>query len=151
MINSIAEFEAKFGESALVDFISSFSCRLNQEVEDFLKFRALQSSRLSASQTYLVIDDDNYQLLGYYTLVLKSYAVRGSSLSSANRRLISRFAEEDEAGNFHAAVYLIAQIGKNFALPVEEQISGARLIGFRRVSCNQASRRRQARYGRARG
>ena len=68
--------------------------------------------------------------MGYYTLVLKSYAVKGASLNSANRRLISRFAEEDEAGNFHAAVYLIAQIGKNFALPVEEQISGDRLIGL---------------------
>ncbi len=130
MINSIAEFATKFGESALADFISSFSCPLNSEVEDFLKYRAIQSSRLSASQTYLVIGDDNYQLLGYYTLVLKSYTVKGSLLSSANRRLILRFAEEDGKGNFHAAVYLIAQIGKNFALPVDEQISGSRLIGM---------------------
>ena len=130
MINSIAEFEAKFGEAVLVDFLKTFSCPLNSEVEDFLKRKAIQSSRLAASQTYLVIDDDNYQLLGYYTLVLKSYAVKGALLSSANRRLISRFAEEDESGNFHAAVYLIAQIGKNFALPEDEQISGARLIGM---------------------
>ena len=130
MINSIAEFEAKFGESILVEFLKTFSCPLNSEVEDFLKRKAIQSSRLAASQTYLVIDDDNYQLLGYYTLVLKSYAVKGALLSSANRRLISRFAEEDESGNFHAAVYLIAQIGKNFALPEDGQISGARLIGM---------------------
>jgi len=130
MINSIAELEEKFGESALVDFLKTFSCPLNSEVEDFLKSKAVQSSRLSASQTYLVIDDDNYQLLGYYTLVLKSYAVKGSLLSSANRRLMSRFAQEDEAGNYHAAVYLIAQIGKNYALPKGQQISGARLIGM---------------------
>ena len=112
MINSIAELEARFGESAVADFIKTFSCPLNLEVEDFLKKKAMQSSRLSASQTYLVIDDDTCQLLGYYTLVIKSYAVKGSLLSSSNRRLISRFAEEDESGNFHAAVYLIAQIGK---------------------------------------
>ena len=130
MINSIAELEARFGESAVADFIKTFSCPLNSEVEDFLKKKAMQSSRLSASQTYLVIDDDTCQLLGYYTLVIKSYAVKGALLSSSNRRLISRFAEEDESGNFHAAVYLIAQIGKNYALPKEKQISGARLIGL---------------------
>ena len=130
MINSIAELEARFGESAVADFMKTFSCPLNSEVEDFLKQKAMQSSRLSASQTYLVIDDDTCQLLGYYTLVIKSYAVKGALLSSSNRRLISRFAEEDESGNFHAAVYLIAQIGKNYALPKEKQISGARLIGL---------------------
>jgi len=58
MISSIAELEAKFGESALVDFLQTFSCPLNSEVEEFLKSKAIQSSRLSASQTYLVIDDD---------------------------------------------------------------------------------------------
>ncbi len=130
MINSIAEFEAKFGNAVLADFLRTFSCPLNKEVEDFLKNKALQSSRLSASQTYLVIDDDNYQLLGYYTLVLKSYTVKGSSLNNANRRLISRFAEEDERGDFHAAVYLIAQIGKNFSLPKHQQIAGVKLIGL---------------------
>ena len=130
MINSIAELEARFGESAVAGFIKSFSCSLNSEVEDFLKKKAIQSSRLSASQTYLVIDDDTCQLLGYYTLVVKSYAVKGELLSSSNRRLISRFAEEDESGNFHAAVYLIAQIGKNYALPKEKRISGSRLIGL---------------------
>lgn len=130
MINSIAELEARIGESAVDDFIKTFSCPLNLEVEDFLKNKAMQSSRLSTSQTYLVIDDDTCQLLGYYTLVVKSYAVKGALLSSSNRRLISRFAEEDEAGNFHASVYLIAQIGKNFALAKEKQISGARLIGL---------------------
>jgi hypothetical protein len=130
MIKSITELEERFGESAVVGFIKKFSCPLNMEVEDFLKNKAMQSSRLSASQTYLVIDDDTYQLQGYYTLVVKSYAVKGLLLSSSNRRLISRFAEEDESGNFHAAVYLIAQIGKNFALPKENQISGERLIGL---------------------
>ena len=37
MINSIAELEARFGESAVAGFIKSFSCPLNSEVEDFLK------------------------------------------------------------------------------------------------------------------
>ena len=39
MINSIADLEARFGESAVAAFIKSFSCPLNSEVEDFLKKR----------------------------------------------------------------------------------------------------------------
>ncbi len=130
MITSITDLATRIGEDALLEFLCTFSCPLNQEVEDFLKCKALQSSRLSASQTYLAIDDVSCQLLGYYTLVLKSYTVKGALLSSSNRRLISRFAEQDVDGNFHAAVYLIAQIGKNFAIPQTRQISGTQLIGM---------------------
>ena len=130
MITSLTELAARIGEDALLEFLCPFSCPLNQEVEDFLKRKALQSSRLSASQTYLALDDNSCQLVGYYTLVLKSYTVKGDLLSSSNRRLISRFAEQDMDGNFHAAVYLIAQIGKNFAIPKASQISGTQLIGM---------------------
>ncbi len=130
MINSITEWESRIGASALAEFLNSFSCPQNREVEDFLKQKALQSARLSASQTYLVVDDKTCELLGYYTLVLKAYAVDGSKLNSANRRLISRFAEADETGNFHAAVYLIAQIGKNFSCDHGNRITGAKLMGM---------------------
>ena len=50
------------------------------------------------------------------------------ALNSANKRLIRRFSEIDSSGNFTAAVYLIAQIGKNFALPEEDQIEGSELL-----------------------
>jgi hypothetical protein len=49
-------------------------------------------------------------------------------LNSANKRLISRFSELDSSGNFTASVYLIAQIGKNFALPKDSQIEGSELL-----------------------
>ena len=125
---TLPEWEAILGHDDLERLIGSFSCPVNAEVENFLKTKALQSSRLSASQTYLVCSDRTGLLLGYFTLLLKTYTVKAASLSSANRRLISRFAEEDAAGNFNAAVYLIAQIGKNFAIAKENQIRGCDLL-----------------------
>ena len=125
---TLPEWEAILGRDDLERLIESFSCPVNAEVENFLKTKAFQSSRLSASQTYLVCNDRTGLLLGYFTLLLKTYTVKAASLSSTNRRLISRFAEEDAAGNFNAAVYLIAQIGKNFAIAKENQIKGCDLL-----------------------
>ena len=95
---------------------SGFACPLNKEVEDFLKNKAVQSNKLNASVSYLVVDSETAVLLGYFTLVLKPFTIHESKLSKTNIRLISRFAERnDETGSFTAALYLIAQIGKNYA------------------------------------
>ena len=129
MVHSLTELAVRYGEDTIQNYLRTFSCPPNSEVEQFLRDKALTSAKLSTSQTYLVVDEATNILLGYYTLVLKSFSVKGSQLSSNNRRLISRFAEEDADGNFHAAVYLIAQIGKNFAVEADKRISGSELIG----------------------
>lgn len=142
MIKAITALEEEIGESALVDFLHSFACPLNPEVEEFLKSKALQSARLSTSQTYLLIDDKSYQLQGYYTLVLKTYSVSGRELtSSANRRLISRFSMADARGDFHASVFLIAQIGKNDAIAEGQRVSGRDLIGLALDTFREVKRR----------
>ena len=122
------QYEAAIGEDNLTFFLSGFSCPMNLEVESFLKNKARQSSRRSSSETYLVCSNKHNELLGYFTIMTKAYSVNGQSLSSTNRRLIERFAEPDENGHYHAAVYLIAQIGKNFAIPKERRINGHDLL-----------------------
>ena len=126
----ISELEDAVGREALADTLARFSCPLNKEVESYLKdaSRAVQSSRMSSSVTYLAFDSRTNDLLGYFTLMMKAYSVRSDALNSANKRLISRFSEIDASGNFTAAVYLIAQIGKNFALPEEDQVEGSELL-----------------------
>lgn len=127
---SLREYEAVLGAEDLQKFLAGFSCPLNPEVETFLKRKAVQSARLSASQTYLVCDNRSGVLLGYFTLVLKTYAVNGRSLTSSNRRLVARFAEVDESGNYNVAVYLIAQIGKNYAVDSGGRIAGGDLLAL---------------------
>ena len=67
-------------------------------------------------------------LLGYFTLMMKAYSVEAKLLSSKNRRLVERFGEVNENGKFIAPVYLIGQLGKNYALPEERRVSGEELL-----------------------
>ena len=129
IVTELEEVRTLVGEEGFARLLSSFSCPLNSEVEDFLKYKAEQSSRLGASVTYLVGNAEGI-LLGYFTLLVKSFQIESSRLSSANRRLISRFAEISERGQYNAAVYLVAQIGKNFARECEGLIDGGTLLGL---------------------
>ena len=126
----LMQYEAEIGEENLRFFLSGFSCPKNLEVEDFLRNKARQSAHRSSSATYLVCSNKHKELLGYFTIMTKAYSVNGKSLNSANRRLIERFAEPDANGNYHAAVYLIAQIGKNFTIPAERRIEGHDLLAL---------------------
>jgi hypothetical protein len=123
---TLRQFEAAGGLSGGYSF-EDFSCPPNREVQDFLRKKAIQSSRLGASTTYLVYGSENSLLLGYFTLVLKPFSIDKTKLSKTRCRLLGRFAEEDR-GRYTAAVYLIAQIGKNFAVGEGERIAGSQLL-----------------------
>ena len=130
-VYTLAEYEALSDGDALAAIIAGFSCPLNPEVEDFLRNKAWQSSRLLSTVSYLVMDVETGALLGYFTLMSKPYAVKREVLSATNRRLISRFAEFDsETDTYTASVFLIAQIGKNYAVEGGRRISGADLLAL---------------------
>lgn len=127
----IDKFAKTVGEAVLSSTLSSFAVPLNSEVEDFIRKKALQATKLKSSISYLVIDEDLADVVGYFTLLVKPFTIQAASLSSKNRRLIARFAEENtEVGDYTASVYLIAQIGKNYAIEEPLQISGADLLNM---------------------
>ena len=127
----IDKFAKTVGEAVLSSTLSSFAVPLNSEVEDFIRKKALQATKLKSSISYLVIDEDLADVVGYFTLLVKPFTIQAASLSSKNRRLIARFAEENtEAGDYTASVYLIAQIGKNYAIDEPLQISGGDLLNM---------------------
>ena len=127
----IDKFAKTVGEAVLSSTLSSFAVPLNSEVEDFIRKKALQATKLKSSISYLVIDEDLADVVGYFTLLVKPFTIQAASLSSKNRRLIARFAEENtKAGDYTASVYLIAQIGKNYAIEEPLQISGGDLLNM---------------------
>ena len=127
----IDKFAKTVGEAVLSSTLSSFAVPLNSEVEDFIRKKALQATKLKSSISYLIIDEDLADIVGYFTLLVKPFTIQAASLSSKNRRLIARFAEENtEAGDYTASVYLIAQIGKNYAIEEPLQISGGDLLNM---------------------
>lgn len=125
----IDKFGEGSGERILSGVLSGYSCPLNAEVEDFLKNKALQSAKLATSKTYLVFGADDGSLLGYFTLSVKSYTIESAKLNSAKRRLIERFADRvGSKDRYSVAVYLIAQIGRNYAQEVRRGLSGRELL-----------------------
>ena len=127
---SLEQLEEIAGEECLTAMLSAFSCPLNKRVEEFIREKAIQSERLGSTVTYLAFSAKD-EVLGFFTLVLKPFTVANAGLSSRNRNLIRRFSELDEnLGTYTAALYLIAHLGKNFALDESRRISGSELLGL---------------------
>lgn len=109
--------------------LSFFSCPVNPDVERFLKCNAVEFTKKDQSVTYLVIDHDNDRLAGYFSLALKPISVRADRVSKSEARKLSRVSALNEENNtYTASAYLVAQLGKNFALPEHERINGATLL-----------------------
>ena len=87
----------------------------NKDVESFLKSKAVQSSKLSTSSTYLVRSTDGFDLLGYFTLALKMLTIKSCVLSSTQEKTIRRFGSFDaESDSYKLPAVLLAQFGRNF-------------------------------------
>ena len=123
-----ADDEEQFGEDALRQLLSEFSCERNQDVEDFLKRQAIDFTNKHQSVTYLVFATDNAQLLGYFALTIKPITVSGEPFSNTVRKKLSRVSTlNEEEHTYSLAAYLIAQLGKNYADGANERITGAEL------------------------
>ena len=128
---SISDYSRSIGENNVDIVLQTFDCGLNLEVQNFLLRKAMQAEKLKSAITYLVFDAQTTDLVGYFTLVLKSFSILRDKLSSNNRKLISRFAELNErSGEYTTALYLIAQIGKNYAIEESQRITGGALLNL---------------------
>lgn len=130
--------EEQFGEDDLRQMLSEFSCEKNQDVEDFLKRRAIDFTNKHQSVTYLVFATDDAQLLGYFPLTIKPITVSGEPFSNTTRKKLSRVSTLNEKEHTYSlAAYLIAQLGKNYTGGANERITGAELLA---LAVNQIER-----------
>ncbi len=123
---------AKIIEDKIYKLLLSFSCPLNNDVEHFLKHNAIEFTKKDQSVTYLVfryISNDEADFVGYFTLAVKPVSIHSSAISKSMARKLDRISTLDEKTNtYTASAYLIAQLGKNFALPEERRINGNALL-----------------------
>ncbi len=118
-------------DESLKELLSEFSCQKNPEVEHFLLHNAIEFTKKDQSVTYLVFNKEDASLVGYYSLALKPFSIRTSVLSKTSAKKLSRGSVHDkDSESYTAAAYLIAQLGKNYALPKSKQISGINLLRF---------------------
>jgi hypothetical protein len=109
--------------------IDGFSSPINKDVENFLKNSSIEFTKKNQSVTYLVFLESKMELVGYFTLALKPLTVRGETVSNRTKRKLLRVSELDEQSQTYTmSAYLIAQLGRNFALDLDEKITGAELL-----------------------
>ena len=118
------------GEEALYDLISDFSCPKNPNVEKFLLNNAIEFTKKNQSVTYLVFNNnDDASLVGYFSIAIKLISIRSTNISKTSAKRISRMGIFDKATqSYLTPAYLIAQIGKNYSISKEKQISGDFLL-----------------------
>lgn len=96
----------EIGDDIIKKF-NTFSCK-NNDVENFLKTKAIDFEKRNKSRTYLMIDIDTLDIMGYYTLSLKSVDFT-DSVSKNIIQKIDGFSKSVKS----VAVILIGQLGKN--------------------------------------
>lgn len=118
------------GENGVQDILSDFSCP-NEDVAHFLHHNAIDFTKKDQSVTYLVFDAKTTALVGYYSIALKPLSIRADRVSKTMAKKISRVSILDEANNtYTTSAYLIAQLGKNYSIPMDQQIAGNDLLDF---------------------
>lgn len=125
---NILDMNEVVGEDGIISILSDFSCPKNKEIENYIQNLALEFAKKKISITYLVVNENGY-VVGIFTLTHKVVEVKNSILSNSVRKKLLRFSRlNEETDSFTVSAFLIAQFGKNYALPYGSEISGARLM-----------------------
>lgn len=119
------------GEDETRKILSTFSCPLNPDIEDFIKNKAIMFAQQGYAATHLIFA--SYQgkpvLVGYYALANKTVTIKGRDLSSKWRSRLSKFANYyADVKQYVIALPLIGQLGKNFTNGYDALITGDELL-----------------------
>ena len=132
-IHRVSEFLKMNNGEEYVKLITETFKSPNKDVENFLKQKAVQSTKLSTASSYLVCSKRSFpdvELVGYFTIATKILNLNKSALSKSTEKIVSRFGYYDEnSDSYHIPAILIAQLGRNFSED-SSSISGTDLISF---------------------
>ena len=104
------------GEEYFNSIIKTFKSP-NEDVENFLKTKAIQVTKLKTATTYLVYvqrSDFEIDLVGYFSLAMKMLALKKVGLSRTSEKVIGRFGcYDDNSTSYVIPAVLVAQFGRN--------------------------------------
>lgn len=132
-IANLKDMKEELEEDRTKEILSSFSCSLNFDVENFLKQKAVEFATQGIAATHLVFTTfrGNIVLIGYFTLANKVLTIPKNAISKSLKRRISKFGVYDQnVKAFNISCPLIAQLGKNFSNGYDKLITGNELLGM---------------------
>lgn len=110
-----------FKNGDIETLLHSFSCKNNRNVENFIRYKAINNELNDFTKTYLVLNDD-YNLIGYFSITVKTFNF-DESISKSVRQEITRNKHNESFNSI-----LIAQLGKNDNY--KNEITGSQLLGY---------------------
>ena len=129
---NIREFiaQSETHEQKLSELLSYFSCPKNSDVENFLKYNAIDFTKKNQSVTYLIFPVDEALPAGYFTIAVKTLTISLDDIASkTQQKKIERVCKLDKNNrSYTMPAYLIAQLGKNFNSGMNDKISGSELL-----------------------
>lgn len=127
------------GEQRTKELLSKFSCPLNQDVETFLRAKAIEFSRQGIAQTHLVYASfkNSPVLAGYFSLANKYMTIKADVVGGKLKQRLKRFSTyNSDIKAYCLSAPLIAQLGKNYYNGADRLISGAELLD---LACQKIS------------
>ena len=130
-VMNILDLVESVGEQEVQRGLSDFSCSPNKEIENFARKNAIEFAKRKLSITYLLLDHIDGEIAGFFTLAHKAIEIKNDSISNTTRRKLSAHARLDsDTNSFTVSAFLLAQIGKNYAIEAGKRITGSELIGY---------------------
>lgn len=136
-VTNIRNIYSTIGEEKTEEIISGFKCDLNPDIENFLKTKAVDFSKKSIAETFIVtgLYKNKNVILGYFSLAYKITMVKKDILKGKTKNLLLRFAQFDKDKNYYLiSLPLIGQISKNYFNGYNELITGDKLL---RLACEK--------------
>lgn len=130
----LLQAETQEDNQILMELLSSFSCRRDKDIEDFLHSKAIDFEQINKARTYLVCDNNTLVaegrivILGYFSVSLKVLEL-SDELSNRKRKILDGLSAK-----LHGKViksvpcYLIGQLARNSDISDEHSVGGAELI-----------------------
>jgi hypothetical protein len=130
---NLSDLTDMLGEDDVKSILSSFSCPMNKDVEDFIRNKAIEFSKRGFAKTHLVFwvsdDQTEKEFVGYYTVASKVIKVEKKAVSkSVGKRLRAQGINSHDDNEYIVPAPLIGQLGKNYADGNNCLISGNELL-----------------------
>ena len=118
-------------EKKVIELFGNFQCPLNTDIENFLKNKAIEFSKKSIAETFIVTTNHNNKeiIVGYFSLAMKVVKMRKDVFKGKTKNRIERFTQlTEDKKNFELSLPLIGQLSKNYYSNCNNFISGNDLL-----------------------
>lgn len=147
-IINLKDIYSELGEQETKEILSRYKCDLNQDVEYFLKEKAIVFSKQDIARTYIVTSQYREQevIVGYFAITNKVTNIKKVKLSETKRKKLLKFAIYDkESKSYNISLPLIGQLGKNYDNGYNDLISGDILL---KMACDKIKEAQELMGGR---